>query len=213
MTTLALPMPVAVPQREAPSITVQLTPAAQNAIVEAWKRDFRERTRWKPWKRVNWRRLATASPKEWGGLILFAASMGLSTQACKDMLTALAVDYDAGTAAVINFYTTARATNVDTAIGAQTLLGTCTMSATSFAAPAGSAGNDATMTANSITDDSSADATGTVVWCRVLTQSGGTAISDHNCGTSSADFIFNTVSIVTGATISTTSFVITLPHV
>ena len=100
---------------------------------------------------------------------------------------------------------------MDTAIGAQTLLGTCTMNASAFGAPA-DANPGATITAAAIADDSSADATGTVAWCRISTQLAGTAISDHNCGTSSADFVFNTVAITSGSTISVTSFVITQPE-
>jgi len=194
-------------------IKVQISPTAAEAIIAAWRKDFKERTRFKPWKRVRWGQLAKWTPRQWGGLILFAASMGLTNQACKDQLTALKTSYDAGTAAVIQFYTASRATDTDTAIGAQTLLGTCTMNATSFGAPAGSAGADATITAAAITDDSSADATGTCAWCRISTQSGGTAVSDHNCGTSSSDFVFNTVAFTSGSTISVTSFVITQPHV
>lgn len=196
----------------APAVRLQsISPTAAEAIIAAWRQDFKERTRFQPWKRYRWRGLLEFKPRDWGGLILFAASMGISNQVAKDQLTALKTSYDAGTAAVIQFYTTARATDVDTAIGAQTLLGTCTMNATSFGAPA-DANPGATITAAAITDDSSADATGTVVWCRISTQSGGTAISDHNCGTSSADFIFNTVSITSGSTISVTSFVITQPE-
>lgn len=190
-----------------------ISPTVAQAIVAAWEKDFRERTKFQPWKRFRWGELRQFTPRDWGGLILFAASMGLTNQACKDQLTALKTSYDAGTAAVIQFYTTARATDTDTAIGAQTLLGTCTMSSTSFGSPAGSSGADATITASTITDDSSADATGTVVWCRISTQSGGTAISDHNCGTSSSDFVFNTTAWTSGSTISVSSFVITQPHV
>ena len=199
--------------RPAPRTIVleDLGPYTRNAIVAAWEADFRERTRFKPWKRFRWQELRRLSPKAWGGLILFAASMGITNQAAKDQLAALKVTYDAGTAAVIQFYTATRATDVDTAIGAQTLLGTCTMSATSFGAPADAAPG-ATITAAAITDDSSADATGTCAWCRISTQSAGTAVSDHNCGTASSDFVFNTVAFVSGATISVTSFVITQPE-
>ncbi len=195
------------------AVETKLPMSVSQAIVAAWEQDFRERTRFKPWKRFRWSELRHFRLKDWGGLILFAASMGLTNTAAKAQLTALAVSYDAGTAAVIQFYTASRATNPDTAIGAQTLLGTCTMSARSFGAPAGSSGADATMTAAAITDDSSADATGTCAWCRISTQSAGTVISDHNCGTSAADFVFNTLSFVSGATISVTSFVITQPIV
>ena len=186
-------------------VNVRLNRVAQNAIVAAWEADFRERTRYTPWKRVRWSALPKGLP------MYFAALMGITNQVAKDQLTALTTSYNAGTAAVIQFYTATRPTYPDTAIGAQTLLGTCTMSAAAWGAPADAAPN-ATITAAAITDDSSADATGTVTWCRILTQAAGTTISDHNCGTSASDFVFNSVAITTGSTISVTSFVITQPE-
>lgn len=93
-----------------------------------------------------------------------------------------------------------------------TLLFTLTMSATAFgaavdAAPGGQA------TANSITSDSSADATGTLAYCRAGAT--GTGADDHidgEAGTASADFIFNTLSIVAGSTVNMTSFTVTVPQ-
>lgn len=197
-----LSLPLAQPR----AVTARPSRVAQNAIRRALEQDFRERTKWTPWKRVRW---GDVRPKHVG--MYFAALMGITNQAAKDQLTALKTTYDAGTAAVIQFYTATRATDADTAIGAQTLLGTCTMNATAFGAPA-DANPGATITAAAIADDSSADNTGTVAWARISTQSGGTVVSDHNCGTATSDFVFNTTSITSGSTISVTSFVITQPE-
>ena len=93
-----------------------------------------------------------------------------------------------------------------------TLLFTLTCSDPAFgaavdAAPGGRA------TANSITDDSSADATGTLAYCRAgATGTGADDVIDGEAGTSSADFNFNTVSIVSGSTVSMTSWTVTMPQ-
>lgn len=107
-------------------------------------------------------------------------------------------------------YTGTQAVDPDTAIGAQVLLGTLTFGTPAFGAAADAApGGRAT--ANAITSDASADATGTATWFRTAT-SGGTAVMDGSVGTSSADMILNTVSIVSGAEIAITSWTVTMPE-
>lgn len=64
------------------------------------------------------------------------------------------------------------------------------------------------LTANTITQDSSADATGTATWGR-LTTSGGTAVVDFSVGTSGSDLNLTTTAIVITQPVSITSFVIT----
>ena len=83
-----------------------------------------------------------------------------------------------------------------------TLLAELTMSVTSF--PAASGG---TMTANTITDDSSANATGTATWFRIV-DSDLNFVMDGDVGTSGSDLNLNTTSITAGATVSVTSFVL-----
>lgn len=125
--------------------------------------------------------------------------------------TTLSASIDAGTAAVINIYSGSVPTDADTALGAQVLLAQLTCNATAFsgysdANPGGRA------TFNTITSDSSADATGTAAFFRILTQSGGTVCAQGTAGTSSADLVLNTVSITSGSTVSITSATITLPE-
>jgi hypothetical protein len=86
---------------------------------------------------------------------------------------------------------------------ATTLLAQLALSAT--AAGAASSG---VLTFSAITNDSSADATGTATWFRITT-SGGTAVIDGDVGTSGSDLNFNTVSFVSGAVIAVTSLTIT----
>lgn len=86
---------------------------------------------------------------------------------------------------------------------ATTLLAELTCSATFAAAASGGV-----LTVNAVTQDSSANATGTATWFRVVT-SGGTFVIDGSVGTSGSDLNLNTTSIVTGAAVSITSFTIT----
>ena len=127
------------------------------------------------------------------------------------LLTALATRFDAGTAAVIKIYTGTIPTDADTAIAAQTLLATLTMSATAFGAAA-DANPNATITAAAITSDSSADATGTAAWARISDQAGGTTVMDLDVATSSASITVNTTAFTTGSVISMSSMVITQPE-
>lgn len=120
------------------------------------------------------------------------------------------VDLLDGAGSTLKIYTATQATDPDTAIGAQTLLGTLTFATPAFGAAADAApGGRAT--AGTISSDTSADATGTAAWFRCAT-SGGTAHIDGSVGTSSADLVLNTVSIVSGATIAVSSHTVTMPE-
>lgn len=126
------------------------------------------------------------------------------------MLDNLVDALDSGGAGTIKFYTTAQAANADTAIGAQTLLATLTYNATAYGAASNA--DPTVATAASITSDSSADATGTVVWARHAS-GGGTTVFDCSAGVSSGtfDIEFNTDAFVSGATIAVSSLTVTLP--
>ena len=118
---------------------------------------------------------------------------------------------NAGTAAVINIYDSTVPADADTALDAQVLLAQLTMDATAFGAAA-DANPNATITAAAITDDSSANDTGTATFFRVLTQDAGTTICQGTVGTATSDLILNTTSITSGSNVSITSFVITMPE-
>lgn len=111
----------------------------------------------------------------------------------------------AGTSAKIRIYDGTQAADADTAIGAQTLLAELTGNASAFAAAA----SGGVLTLNAITADSSANATGTASWFRILDSAGTTVVCDGTVGTSGADLNLTTVSIVAGAAVSVTSFTIT----
>ena len=86
---------------------------------------------------------------------------------------------------------------------ATTLLAELALSATAAAAAAAGV-----LTLNAITQDSSANATGTATWFRIVT-SGGTFVIDGSVGTSGSDLNLTTTSIVATQPVSVTSFTIT----
>ena len=142
--------------------------------------------------------------------VLQAVNPNISAAAAIDMIDALAALFDVGSPnAVINGRTGTQPADPD-ATESGTLLFTLNMSATAFGAGADAAPGGR-ITAASITDDSSADATGTLGYNRI-NDAGGTSILDGSVGTSDADFIYNTLSIVSGAVVSMTSLTITMPQ-
>lgn len=143
---------------------------------------------------------------------ILATNPNISAEAAIAALDAIVDSLDEGsTAATIRGRTGSQPADPD-ASETGTLLFTLTMSDPAF----GGASDDtpgAIATASAITDDASADATNTLTYCRCGAT--GTGADDHidgSAGTSSADFIFNTVSIVSGATVSMSSFTVSLPQ-
>lgn len=114
-----------------------------------------------------------------------------------------AITTSIGASGLLRIYDSTQPTNVATALGAQVKLAELALSAT-FAAAA-SAG---VLTANAISDDTSADATGTATW-GTLTTSGGTRIVDFSVGTSGADLNFNSVSFTAGGNVAVSALTIT----
>lgn len=145
----------------------------------------------------------------WGSMAALAFNQ---TQAvAQSQLTALETSINAGTAAVINIYSGTLPTDADTALGAQVLLSQNVCNASVFSTKTDAAPG-ALGTFAAISDDTSADATGTASFFRLLTQSGGTVIAQGTVGTATSDLIFNTVSFTSGSTVSITSATITIPE-
>src|SRR5574337_38274 len=109
-----------------------------------------------------------------------------------------------GGAATIKLYTGTQPATPDTAITSQTLLGTLTCSD-----PAGTV-SGRTLTFSAITNDASADATGTAAWARAA-DSAGVAVIDLSVSATGGggDIQFNTTSFVAGVPISITALSIT----
>lgn len=107
----------------------------------------------------------------------------------------------------LRIYDGTQPADVDTAITTQNLLAELTLSDPAFgAAGDGNPGGEAT--AGTITDDSSADASGTATWFRAV-DSNGTAVIDGSAGTSNADLILDSTSITAGQTVKVNSWLLT----
>jgi hypothetical protein len=104
----------------------------------------------------------------------------------------------------LRIYDGAQPAGPDTAIGAQVLLAELRFGATAF--PAASGG---VLTANPLTSDSAANATGTAAWYRCFQSDGTTPLHDGTVGTSNANAIVATTSIVQNAVVDCSAFTIT----
>jgi hypothetical protein len=104
----------------------------------------------------------------------------------------------------LRIYDGTQAATADTEVGAQVLLAELTFNATAFGAA-----SNGVATANAITADSSANATGTATWFRALRSNGTSVVFDGSVGTATSDLVLNSVSITSGATVSVTAFTYT----
>ena len=120
------------------------------------------------------------------------------------MADAVATRCNGGT---IKIYDSAQPATADTAVGAQVLLATCT-----FGSPAFGSAVAGVATANAITQDASADASGTAAWFRVLS-SGSAPVFDGTVGVGSS-FDCNVVSttVTLAAPFPIASMTITVPE-
>lgn len=140
-----------------------------------------------------------------------AVNFKITNNVAKALANAFATQADGGSGALIRIYDGAQPTDADTAIGAQVKLAELAMSGTAFGA-ATDANPGGLITAAAITNDSSADATGTAAWFRIVDQNAGNTICDGSVGTSSADLILNTVAITAGSVVAITSMTVTMPE-
>ena len=127
-----------------------------------------------------------------------ASNLKLSEGVRNAMLDAITTAV--GTSAKWRIYDGAQPAGPGTAITTQVLLAELTCNASQFAAGAASG----VLTLSAITQDSSADNTGTAAWFRILT-SGSVACIDGTVGTSGADLNLNSVSITAAAIVQITA--------
>jgi|SRR5687768_3835254 len=111
-----------------------------------------------------------------------------------------AITTAAGASALLRIYSGSRPA---TGGAATTLLAQLTCNATF--APAASGG---VLTLNAITQDASADASGTATWFRIVKSDGTTHVLDGNVGTSGSDLNLTTTTIVAAQPVSVSSFTI-----
>ena len=125
-------------------------------------------------------------------------ALGYAVAVRNAMLQAL-VDY-AGANAKVRMYTSTRPATGGTAT---TQLAELTCGATLGTVSAG------VLTFSTITQDTSADASGTATWFRVVKSDGTTHVTDGNCGTSGSDMNLTTTAIVATQPVSISSWTIT----
>ncbi len=104
----------------------------------------------------------------------------------------------------LDIYDGAQPATADTAITSQVKLASLTWNATAFGGAAAGVA-----TANAITSDSDADATGTAAWFRCYASNHTTVVFDGSVGTSGCDLNLGTTSIVIHGTVSVSSFTYT----
>jgi len=140
-----------------------------------------------------------------------ATNPTISNDAAKAACDAIVDLLDAGAGAgKLQIYDGAQPANPDVAVTTQNKLAELTLDDPAFGAaadddPGGKA------TANSITDDASADASGTAAWFRAV-DSDGNAVIDGSVGTADADLVLDSVSITAGQTVKVNSWTVTMPE-
>ena len=138
-----------------------------------------------------------------------AKSFKISTAARDAACNAIVDLVDGGVGAgLVKIYTGAAPTNPgDAASG--TLLGTLTMSD-----PAFGASSSGTATASTINDDTSADASGTAGYFRILQSDGTTVVMQGTAGLTgdTPNLVFDNATIVAGGTIGIDTLTVTVPQ-
>jgi hypothetical protein len=105
----------------------------------------------------------------------------------------------------LRIYDGAQPANADIAVGAQVLLAELRFNADAFPAAV-----NGVITANALTADAAANATGTATWFRALKSDGTTVIMDGSVGEATSDIVLDSDAIQQDADVSVTSFVLTI---
>jgi len=105
----------------------------------------------------------------------------------------------------LRIYSGTRPATPATAITTQVLLAELR-----FANPAAASVTNGVITFDTISPDTSANATGTASWARCFKSDGTTAVCDMNVGTSDANIIVTTTAISAGVQVSVTSATVTV---
>ena len=135
-----------------------------------------------------------------------AHNLKMSNEAVNGEADALDVLAVSGYIRIYDSTGTGQPATADTAVTTQVLLAELR-----FGNPAFGVAAVGVLTANAITKDSSANATGTATWFRVLKSDGASPLWDGSVGTADADLVLGAVAIVIGAEVTITSMTHTLP--
>lgn len=138
-----------------------------------------------------------------------AADPKIDNAAAVAACNAIVDTVDSGGAGTMVIYDGTIPADADVAITSQNALVTWTLQATAFGAAADATpGATATLTAPS-TANPTASATGTATFFRLIS-GGGNVVLQGTCGTSDADMIMSTTSIVTGENVTLNSMTFTV---
>lgn len=139
-------------------------------------------------------------------------ALSISNNAAKAACDAIVDLIDVGGGGKLRIYSGTVPTDADTALGAQVLLAELNMNATAFGSAA-DLNPGARATANAITDDTAANATGTASFFRVVNAAGTCIMQGSVSATGGGgDLQLNTVSIVINAAVQVTAFTFTVPE-
>ncbi len=130
--------------------------------------------------------------------------MGVSNVVALAMCNAIVDEIDVGGGtAQLKIYGGTRPTDVDTPVGAQTLISTHNLPNPAFG-NAADINPGARATANGMPNNATAAAGATATWFRIFNRA-GTPVIDGNVGTTASDLILNSVNISVNQTVSITS--------
>lgn len=131
--------------------------------------------------------------------------LSISNERALAIVDSIVDELDSGT---IRIYSGSVPTLADTALSGNTILAELVLGAPAFGAAADATGA-ATATANAITDDSSANATGTATFFRAF-DNGDTCVLQGTVGTSGTDMTITSTSIEAGVTVEVTSWTVSI---
>ena len=134
-------------------------------------------------------------------------ALKISTESADAMLGALSTLLNSGK---IRIYSGTEPNTANTTLSGNTLLAELTFGATAFGAPTAS-GADRIITANAITQDSAADATGTATFFRATNTTGTVTYYQGTVGTSGQQLNLTATNIVADGVVSVSSLSITMP--
>ena len=136
------------------------------------------------------------------------ANTRLSNPAAIDALDAITANLNSGSIKIFDGAIPADCEAAD----AGTVLAELSLSATAFAAAADNLAGGAEASANTITGDASANATGTAQYFRAYDSVGTTCIIQGDVNTAGGDLNLDTTSINAGDTVDISSWTLTLPE-
>lgn len=140
-----------------------------------------------------------------------ANSFFLTNAVVAGMLNSTGLAESLGASPKLRIYSGTVPSNADAALSGNTQLAELVCAATPISGYSDT-GTAARATLGAIAPDTSADATGTATFFRILDSAGTTVKAQGTVGTATSDLILNTTSITAGSQVSVTAGTIDLPE-